>query len=171
MSHEFEGAYPNQRVRLTFDSQEFIDPGYVLIFPFYKGRLLLTKHRVRGWELPGGTRDPGEFPIQTVIREMYEETGAELEAVEPIGQYVIDSPDEPLFVKTIYVAKVSNVYPLPDGFETMAVELFEKPPCPDGICQDDGFSPILKDNVYRLALDVVRGHRFAQGKSGSTTGE
>jgi 8-oxo-dGTP diphosphatase len=161
VKHEFNGAYPNQRVRLTFDCQELLDPGYVLIFPFYQGRLQLTKHRERGWELPGGTRIPGEFPIQTVVREMYEETGSELDSVEPIGQYVIEAPNEPLFVKTIYVARICNMHPIPGGFETLAVELFDQPPSPEEIRTRDDYSPILKDDVYRLALDVVRGHRFA----------
>jgi 8-oxo-dGTP diphosphatase len=162
VKYEFKGSYPNQWVRLTFDCNDFVDPGYVLIFPFYKGKLQLTKHQVRGWELPGGTRNPGEFPIQTVIREMYEETGSELDSVEAIGQYVIETPDEPLFVKTIYVARICKFNPLPAGFETMAVELFDEPPSPESVRDRDEFSPILKDDVYRLALEVVRGHRLAQ---------
>lgn len=162
MSYEFAGSYPEQRVRLTFDLDELIDPGYVLVFPFYRGQLLLTRHKKRGWEVPGGTREAGEWPIQTAIREVYEETGAEIGAIEPLGQYVIEAPNMQTLVKTIYVARVSALHAIPDGFETEERKLFDEPPAWELVRENAEFSLILKDDVYRLALEQVRGHRFAQ---------
>ncbi|MGZ4112347.1 MAG: NUDIX domain-containing protein [Tumebacillaceae bacterium] len=166
MRYEFAGSYPEQRVCLTFDPSEFVEAGYVLVFPFYEGRLLLTRHQKRGWELPGGTREVGEWPIQTAIREVYEETGAEIGAIEPLGQYVIESPGAETLVKTIYVAQVVAMHAIPDGFETEEARLFDEPPAWEQVRADERYSLILKDDVYRLALDAVRGHRFSQANGG-----
>lgn len=164
MSHRFAGSYPDQQVCLTFEEREFRDAGYVLVFAFWQGRLLFTRHKTRGWEIPGGTREPGEFPVQTAIREVYEETGGEVQALEPVGQYVIETPGSEPLVKTIYVARLAAMHPLPDGYETEAVQLLrpEDVPTPERARNGSEFSPILKDEVYRLAWDAVRGHRFAQ---------
>ena len=164
MSHQFAGSYPDQQVRLTFEEREFLDAGYVLVFAFWQGRLLMTRHKRRGWEIPGGTREPGEFAVQTAVREVYEETGGEVGSLEAVGQYVIESPGAPTLVKTIYVAKLAALHDLPDGFETEAVRLFapDEVPTPEQVRASAEYSPILKDDVYRLALEAVCGHRFAQ---------
>ncbi|HIG03951.1 MAG TPA: NUDIX domain-containing protein [Candidatus Poseidoniales archaeon] len=39
------------------------------------GRFLLVRNKTRGWELPGGTRESDETPMQTLFRELFEETG------------------------------------------------------------------------------------------------
>lgn len=162
MTYQFAGSYPEQRVTLTFEREQFQDAGYVLVFAFHRGRLLLTRHRKRGWEVPGGTRERGEWPIQTAIREVYEETGGEVAAIEPLGQYVIETPNERTMVKTIYLADIARLHPLPDGFETEEIRLFDDPPAPEQVQADAGFSLILKDDVYRLALEKLQGHRFLQ---------
>ncbi|HEU4963818.1 MAG TPA: NUDIX domain-containing protein [Bacilli bacterium] len=160
MSHTFAGSYPGQHVTLTFNPSEFRDAGYVLVFAFHEGRLLLTRHRKRGWEIPGGTREQGEWPIQTAIREVYEETGGEVAALEPLGQYVITSPDQPIMVKTIYIAEIARLHPLPDGFETEEIRLLDDPPSPEQVRSDASYSRIMKDDVYRLTLQALQGHRL-----------
>jgi ADP-ribose pyrophosphatase YjhB (NUDIX family) len=49
------------------------------------GRVLLLRHVLRkgsGWGVPGGFINPGEQPEEAVRRELREETGLELDAVE-----------------------------------------------------------------------------------------
>jgi 8-oxo-dGTP pyrophosphatase MutT (NUDIX family) len=48
-------------------------------------RILLTNLVKRGWDIPGGHIDPGETPVQTVVRETMEEAGALVEPVELVG--------------------------------------------------------------------------------------
>lgn len=156
MSYSFKGIYPNQEIYLTFDKQEFIEPNCVLVFPFYKSQLLLTKHRTRGWELPGGTREAKEWPIGTAVRETYEETGAELSAIELIGQYRITTVGEPPQIKSIYLAYVWQLHNLPSGFETTAIKLLAQLPGTEEVKSNPEFSPLLKDDVYRLTREVVK---------------
>jgi len=39
------------------------------------------------WALPGGRVDPGETVEQTIVREVKEETGLDVEIVQKIGEY------------------------------------------------------------------------------------
>jgi 8-oxo-dGTP diphosphatase len=61
------------------------------IIPFPPERILLIKRRTRPfrgyWALPGGRVDPGETVEETVMREVKEETGLDVEIVSKIGEY------------------------------------------------------------------------------------
>ncbi|MFC7612292.1 NUDIX domain-containing protein [Actinokineospora soli] len=52
------------------------------------GRVLLI-HKVDNdlWALPGGGHEPGESIVDTVVREVREETGVEVEVVGFVGTY------------------------------------------------------------------------------------
>ena len=55
-------------------------------------RVLLTRRADNGrWCLPGGRTDPGESVAETCVREVWEETGLEVEVLRLIGLY--SSPD------------------------------------------------------------------------------
>lgn len=53
------------------------------------GNILAINERGRGyeegWNIPGGKIEDGEYPIQAAIREVFEETGVELEPGELTG--------------------------------------------------------------------------------------
>ena len=53
-----------------------------------QGRILLTRRTDNGlWCLPGGAQEPGETPGEAVVREVWEETGLEVEPRRLIGVY------------------------------------------------------------------------------------
>jgi ADP-ribose pyrophosphatase YjhB (NUDIX family) len=62
------------------------------IIPFPENKILLIKRNTipfKGyWGLPGGRMDPGETIEQTVVREVKEETGLDVEIDCKIGEYV-----------------------------------------------------------------------------------
>ncbi|MFC4766133.1 NUDIX domain-containing protein [Effusibacillus consociatus] len=151
---QFPGAYGGQ-VTLSFDPANLQPAGYVLVIPFYQGKLLLTKHRTRGWEVPGGTIEVNELPVLAAIRETFEETGGEIDAIEWIGQYVI-TEERKTMIKSIYIARVARLHPLPADFETEDVRICDQSPSPDEIRNDATYSPILRDSVYPYVMERIR---------------
>jgi len=56
---------------------------------------VLTMQRPGGaWCLPGGNADPGESPAETVVREVREETGLDVEPVELVDAYELPAGTE-----------------------------------------------------------------------------
>lgn len=145
-------------VELTFDPRDYRqnEARHVLIFPFWQGKLLFTRHRTRGIELPGGKIEPGESSLAAAVREVYEETGAVLEGIERIGQYTIDDT----MVKDIYVARVFQYTEIPTGTDVAGTILFDT--FPTEVKGNPQFSRLLYDDVYPLALSHALAHRFAQ---------
>jgi 8-oxo-dGTP diphosphatase len=62
------------------------------IIPFPQDKILLVKRNTvpfKGyWALPGGRMDSDETIEQTVVREVKEETGLDVEIVRKIGEYI-----------------------------------------------------------------------------------
>src|SRR5688572_33447954 len=58
-----------------------------------EGRLLLLRHGYDGlrWGPPGGRMEPGEDPLDTVVRETLEETGVDVAVEHLIGLYRLES--------------------------------------------------------------------------------
>jgi 8-oxo-dGTP diphosphatase len=61
------------------------------IIPHPENKILLIKRStppfVGYWALPGGRAEPGEAGEETVVREVKEETGLDVEVVSKVGEY------------------------------------------------------------------------------------
>lgn len=51
---------------------------------FEEGKVWLRKNERQEWELPGGRLEKNEQPAETVIREIQEELGFEVEVMRPV---------------------------------------------------------------------------------------
>lgn len=101
------------------------------IIPFAKEKIVLIKRNTvpfKGyWGLPGGRMDQGETIEQTVIREVKEETGFDVEIVRKIGEYVekgiMDDVDYEYY-PTCFLVKVVGGEMKRQESEIQDIELF-----------------------------------------------
>ncbi|WP_329609975.1 NUDIX domain-containing protein [Microaerobacter geothermalis] len=122
------------------------------MFPLYLGGVVMTNHKIRGLELPGGKMEEGEIPVQAAIRETFEETGAVLEEIKWIGQYqVYQRNGEGLLIKSIYLGQVEYFMPLPPDSEALGYEIFHDKPQ----VEEPKFSFIVKDDVFQYLWKKV----------------
>jgi 8-oxo-dGTP diphosphatase len=105
-------------VNLEFSRDAFEkEAEHVLIACRFYDQWLLTKHKLRGWEFPGGKRENGETLEEAAIREVSEETGAVLNKLVFIGEYeVLRGQDS--FVKAIFYGEVKELNEKEDYIET-----------------------------------------------------
>ncbi|MDM5210550.1 nucleoside triphosphatase YtkD [Peribacillus sp. NJ4] len=130
----------------------FGESWHVFVLSRYKGTWVLTKHRERGLEFPGGKREAGESIEQTAIREVYEETGGLVGELQFLGQYKVHDPVKP-FVKSIYYASLREVEKKEDYLETDGPIFLEA--FPDVLGEE--FSFIMKDQIVPLSLSRLDG--------------
>lgn len=103
---------------------------------FRDGKILLIKERSDNlWSLPGGWADPGQSPTESVVREVFEESGFETQARRLLAVYDRSKhphvPPCPFHIYKLFFlceitggeAKTSN--------ETTAVDFFAENEIPD----------------------------------------
>lgn len=90
---------------------------HVLVICQYDEAWLLTNHKIRGLEFPGGKREHGETLEEAAKREAFEETGAIFEELRYLAEYKVSEGNEP-FVKTVFWGKVKELEKTDSYFET-----------------------------------------------------
>ncbi|WP_438312088.1 NUDIX domain-containing protein [Sporosarcina sp. FA9] len=102
------------KVELTFKKEMFeMEKNHVLVVLKHEGKWLLTKHRERGVEFPGGKVEKPETLEEAAIRETLEETGVLIKNLVQVAEYVVHG-DAP-FCKTVFtgsITKIHSDYPL-----------------------------------------------------------
>lgn len=140
-------------VRMAFEKDSFAEsPRHILVICQYQQQWLLTRHRTRGLEFPGGKVEEGESLSEAAQREVYEETGAHLNTLDYIGEYEVVE-GENSFVKAIFYGEASILEKKPHYLET------------DGPCLVDGdilqkrfgdeYSFIMKDSVVEKSITYI----------------
>ncbi len=90
--------------------------------------LLAVRSDLVGWELPGGTPEPGEDLEQALVRELREETGLEIEVDHHVGDYVRDGFRP--HTARVYRCRVASGTPRPSS-ENLAVRFVPVDALPD----------------------------------------
>jgi 8-oxo-dGTP diphosphatase len=66
------------------------------------------KHMAGGWEFPGGKREPGEQPRDTLVRELREELGIEVLDAAPLISYEHEYPHRRVLLDLWVVTRYSG---------------------------------------------------------------
>ena len=61
-----------------------------------------------GWEFPGGKREPGEEPRDTLVRELHEELGIEVHEAAPLIAYEHEYPHRRVLLDLWVVTRFSG---------------------------------------------------------------
>lgn len=151
--YTFRDYYHNV-VKLSFDDQPFSKrPKHVWVICKFNGMWLLTKHKDRGLEFPGGKVEKGETAREAAIREVMEETGGTIESLQYIGQYFVAGKGGNI-IKNVYVAQVKVLTVQETYFETNGPVILEGIPC--NVEQDELYSFIMKDRVLTHCMEYIK---------------
>jgi 8-oxo-dGTP diphosphatase len=124
------------------------------------GRVLLIRRGDgRGWSLPGGIMEPGERLVECLRREVWEETGLEVEPLRLVGVYsdpahthvTYPNGDQAHFVSTTFECRVVGGALAADGDESLEVAYFRLEALPN---------PIVCDHERRIH-DALAGREAA----------
>ncbi|MFJ8264343.1 RNA deprotection pyrophosphohydrolase [Peribacillus asahii] len=131
---------------------EFGEAWHVLVLCQFQGKWVLTRHRERGLEFPGGKRERSETIEEAAIREVYEETGGVVGELLFLGQYRVHEPNRS-FIKSIYYTELTAIEKKQEYLETdgpvLCVQL------PKNIKTDTDYSFIMKDEIVPLSLQQI----------------
>ncbi|WP_152655420.1 RNA deprotection pyrophosphohydrolase [Oceanobacillus sp. CFH 90083] len=142
--------YYNNTVQLSFLDHPFSkNPKHVWVICRYKDKWLLTDHKERGMEFPGGKVESGEAAEQAAVREVMEETGATVNKLHYIGQYKVDGRHETV-IKNVYYAEVQELTLQSTYYETKGPVLLKK--IPENVKNKSNFSFIMKDAVLESCM-------------------
>ncbi|MBB6453395.1 8-oxo-dGTP diphosphatase [Salirhabdus euzebyi] len=156
---KFKDFYHNE-VTLSFTKNPFsADPKHVWVITKFADKWLLTKHKDRGMEFPGGKVEEGETPEEAAEREVFEETGGIVEDLTYLGQYYVDGKGGAV-IKNVYFAKVNQLVKQRNYYETEGPVLLSD--LPQNLTDIPSFSFMMKDGVLVNSLQFLEKAQLIQ---------
>ncbi|MDR7000471.1 RNA deprotection pyrophosphohydrolase [Neobacillus niacini] len=142
------------KVELSFSEKSFPeDAKHVLVICQYDDAWVLTQHKKRGLEFPGGKMEAGETLDEAARREVLEETGAVLGELKKIGEYRVTDP-KGIFVKAVFHGIVELISKTNTYYETNGPVIVK-----GNLLQKrfrDEFSFIMKDQVVEECIKHIK---------------
>jgi ADP-ribose pyrophosphatase YjhB (NUDIX family) len=116
------------------------------------GRILLVQERVdERWTMPGGWADVGDLPSETVVREVWEESGFDVVPRKVVGVFDANRSGRPLELyhayKIVFLCEITGGQARPSN-ETLAVDFFRFGDLP----------PLSINRTHERHLAEVRAH-------------
>lgn len=123
---------------------------YVVVCANYKGKWLLSQHKLRNtWETQGGHIERNETPYQAAQRELYEESGVSKADILPVCDYYGYNKNSHSN-GMVFLAKVHQLGDIPNS-EMRKVELFDE--LPKNLTYPN-VSPILYSEAAKLLKNI-----------------
>ena len=131
----------HQNLRQHIGHAPIFSPGTAAIVWNDQGELLLQRRSDDGkWGLPGGSVEPGEEPAETVVREVFEETGLKVIPEHLVGVFggadgfhEYPNGDQMMFLAFVFVCRpVSGELRL-DNDESLDLRYFPLKDLPDSL--------------------------------------
>ncbi|NRD76232.1 nucleoside triphosphatase YtkD [Bacillus sp. BRMEA1] len=140
-------------VELSFSKHAFSEKAnHVLVICQYGDCWVLTRHKVRGLEFPGGKCEPGETLEEAARREVYEETGAILDDLQFLAEYKV-SGETGAFVKSVFWGRVNTIEQTKSYHETNGPDVVQGDL--SRVRFDKEYSFIMKDQVIEECLKYI----------------
>lgn len=156
---QFDDMYDN-KVMLSFEYLPFSEhPKHVWVICKYRDTWLLTKHKNRGLEFPGGKVEQGESADEAAIREVKEETGGIVDQLYYIGQYKVNGREKTI-IKNVYFAQIKEIEKQAHYFETKGPVLLQS--LPSNIKSNNAYSFIMKDDVLTFSIQQLKEKQFIE---------
>lgn len=118
----------------------------MLVIAKFEGQWLLTEHRERGLEFPGGKVESGESLADAAVREVYEETGGVAEELQWFAEYLVEA--ETPFSKSVFIARISRIEDI-ELMETEGAVLVDR------LEPDSSYSFLMKDEGMKEIMERV----------------
>ncbi|GGJ99659.1 putative 8-oxo-dGTP diphosphatase YtkD [Lentibacillus kapialis] len=159
--YRFTDYYRNE-VTLSFDNHPFSrNPKHVWIICCYRNKWLLTKHKERGIEFPGGKVEKNETAQEAAVREVMEETGGTVKSIRYIAQYIVAGKGGKI-TKNVYFATIDKLMPQDTYYETEGPVQISS--IPMNVKRNMQYSFIMKDDVLKYCLTFIRTDKTGDGE-------
>ena len=113
--------------------------------------LLIQGERYGTWSLPGGLVERGETVVQAAMREVYEETGLEVQCTRLVGVYSRPHWRDDGYHVIVLAAEPAGGVLQPDADETVDVRYFDPDALPESL------APMLRLQIQAAVAGVGGG--------------
>jgi|GEM_PF-113592 8-oxo-dGTP diphosphatase len=141
----------NEKVQVSFHLLNTIENNllkYAVICSFKEDKIVCVRHRARqSWEIPGGRREKDESIDACAVRELIEETGAEVFDIHPLCDYGVVMGEKQSYGR-LYMAEIKAFGTLPDSEIAESVLLDHLPELLT--------YPEIQPKLLEKALEIIR---------------